>query len=334
MNALPARALRDLARRWLDQGREAVVVEVRDHRGSVPREAGTRLLVAHDGALAGTVGGGHLELRAIETARAWMTGGHGTDTSGGAHGAVVAGVSAPLRETDGTLEEDLPLGPALGQCCGGRVRLRWSRLDAAALAAWTVPPARWTVQLHGAGHVARALAAVLAPLELDLDWVDEREDGFDALPFTPPAHWTLRASEDPVVEVGEAPAGTVFLVMTHRHDLDLRLVQAQLARGDARLVGLIGSASKRARFLHRLEAAGLGERAQAQLACPLGLPGLEGKAPGEIAVAVAAQLLALPPWTDAPPGPHAGAPAAMRVAPSQSSPASARSAARSCSVTR
>lgn len=334
MNALPARALRDLARCWFDQGREAVVVEVLDHRGSVPREAGTRLLVARDGALAGTVGGGHLELRAIETARAWMAVPHGAAPSGDADGAEVVGVSVPLRETGGAIEEDLPLGPALGQCCGGRVRLRWSRLDAAALATWETPPARWTVQLHGAGHVARALAAVLAPLDLDLDWVDEREDGFDALPFTPPAHWTLRASEDPVVEVGEAAPGTVFLVMTHRHDLDLQLVQAQLARGDARLVGLIGSATKRSRFLHRLEAAGLGERAQAQLACPLGLPGLEGKAPGEIAVAVAAQLLALPPWTDAPPGVGTAAPWAAQGAPAQASPASARSAARSCSVTR
>jgi xanthine dehydrogenase accessory factor len=305
MNALPERPLRELAARWLTEGREAVVVSVLAHRGSVPREAGTRLLVARDGTLAGTVGGGHLELRAIEAARAWLDRG--------------ADARTPL-------EEDLPLGPALGQCCGGRVRLRWAVLDAAALSAWTVPDARWRVQLHGAGHVARALGAVLAPLDVELDWVDGREDGFDALPFTPPAHWTLRTSEDPVAEVAEAAPGTVFLVMTHRHDLDLRLVQAQLARGDARLVGLIGSATKRARFLHRLEAAGLGPRAQAQLACPLGLPGLEGKAPGEIAIAVAAQLLALPPWVAAP-----GVPAADGAQPS---PASARSPARSCSVTR
>ena len=81
------------------------------------------------------------------------------------------------------------------------------------------------------------------------------------------------------------------MVLTHRHDLDLQIIEAVLKRGDARLAGLIGSATKRARFLHRLAEKGLSDEQLNALVCPIGLPGITGKEPGVIAVAVVAQLL-------------------------------------------
>jgi xanthine dehydrogenase accessory factor len=92
-------------------------------------------------------------------------------------------------------------------------------------------------------------------------------------------------------EVCNAPPGACYLVLTHSHDLDLRIVEAVLRRGDFAFAGLIGSQSKRARFAHRLQARGIAPEAIARLACPIGVPGIAGKAPGVIAVSAVAQLL-------------------------------------------
>jgi xanthine dehydrogenase accessory factor len=117
-----------------------------------------------------------------------------------------------------------------------------------------------------------------------------------ALLATLPPHITWHPQDDPADAVRDAPAGACHLVLTHRHDLDLRIIEAVLRRGDFAFAGLIGSQTKRARFLHRLEAAGLPPDTLARMTCPIGLPGLAGKEPAVIAVSVVAQLLqAFPP---------------------------------------
>lgn len=284
------------ALRWRAAGLDAVVVTVAAHRGSVPREAGTRMLVGAD-RVHGTIGGGHLEWRAIADARAWL-----------------AGESVAL-------EQRVPLGPALGQCCGGEVRLRLSRLAQDDPSGWPADPARFTVWLYGAGHVGRAVAALLAGLPCRLVWLDERDDAFpDAFPDASPHAFShafpdgaapgavtgtaaAAAAAEPVAgverravagleaEAASAAPGDFHLVMTHSHDLDLRIVEAVLRRGDFGWLGLIGSATKRARFERRLADRGLPPDALQRLACPVGLPGLRGKEPAVIAVSVVAQLL-------------------------------------------
>jgi xanthine dehydrogenase accessory factor len=257
------------ARRWLAQGRCAVEVQILSHHGSVPREAGTRMVVAEDAVL-GTVGGGHLELRAITAAR------------------------ARLRSPGGQpVDLDLPLGPTLGQCCGGRVLLRLQPLSDTSLAQWPQPQPRFCLQLHGAGHVGRAIVRLLADIDCRVQWIDGREGEFPVLSALAPepAHITRRCVDDPEAEVSCAAPGTFYLVMTHRHDLDERITEAILRRGDAGYVGLIGSRTKRARFMHRLDARGIGAQALARLTCPIGLPGLVGKEPAVLAVSVVAQLL-------------------------------------------
>lgn len=261
-------ALRATAAEWLAGGRAAWVVEVRQHRGSVPREAGTRLLVAAD-AVAGTIGGGQLEWQAIARARA----------------ALAAGAASPVAAFDAPVA----LGPSLGQCCGGSLVLRFAPLDAGALAAWPTPPPRFTLQLYGAGHVGRAIVRALADIDCRVQWIDEREDTFPPGPLPPQVE---RVCAEPAeAEVHAAPPGAFVLVLTHSHALDYRITEAVLRRGDFGFLGLIGSATKRARFLHRLEARGVPAAARARLTCPIGVPGIAGKQPAVIAAAVVAQLL-------------------------------------------
>jgi len=263
--------LRALAATWLVSNRPAVLVEVSDARGSVPREAGTRMIVAGRH-LAGTVGGGHLELKAIERARVLLA----------------AGEVEPA-------EAHYPLGPALGQCCGGAVTLAYAPLDAAALARWPVDAPRFHLQLYGAGHVGRAIARALAPLNVVVDWIDERDEEFPSEFREHGGPWPdhiRKVCVDAIEgEVRSAPPGAFYLVLTHQHDLDLRIAEAILKRDDFGFFGLIGSRTKRQRFIHRFEQRGLPRAAIARMTCPIGVPGIEGKEPEVIAAAVVAQLL-------------------------------------------
>lgn len=256
--------LRDTAQQWLAGGRPAMVVHVLATRGSVPREAGTRMLVDAQQAL-GTIGGGHLELQAIADARRL------------------------LAEGGGEVLRSIALGPTLGQCCGGALDLRFTPLAACEPAHWAVAPPLFQLQLYGAGHVGRAIVRLLAGLPCRVWWIDERESEFPPGPLPPHIE---RVCVEPVqAEVGLAPPGCHYLVLTHSHDLDMAIAQAVLARDDVAWFGLIGSATKRARFEHRLAARGVPAERLARMVCPIGLPGITGKAPEVIAVAVVAQLL-------------------------------------------
>jgi xanthine dehydrogenase accessory factor len=261
-------SLRDAGTAWLATGGSAIVVEVVATRGSVPREAGTRMLVCAT-RCEGTIGGGHLELKAIEQARAML-----------ANGA---------REPQ---QAHYPLGPALGQCCGGTVTLRFEGLTAEVLQRWPAGVPRFHLQLYGAGHVGRAIVRALAPLDARIDWIDERDDEF---PATLGSEWPAQLHKvcvDAVeAEVRNAEPGAFYLVLTHRHDLDLRITEAILRRGDFGFVGLIGSRTKKQRFVHHFESLGIAADAIERLICPIGLPGIDGKEPEVIAAAVVAQLL-------------------------------------------
>jgi xanthine dehydrogenase accessory factor len=255
---------------WLEQRTPAVVVEVVQARGSAPRGAGTRMLVSAVQAIV-TIGGGHLEWKALATARALLA----------------ARDAAPRRER-------YPLGPALGQCCGGAVELEFSLLDDRAIARWPDSLPLLHLQMHGAGHVGHAIATLLTTLDVRVDWIDERDGAFAPTTTlgTPwPDSVQRRVVEGAEGEVAGAPPGTFFLVLTHDHALDFRIVEAALRRDDAGFVGVIGSKSKRERFRHRLSARGLSDERVARMACPVGLPGITGKQPEIIALAVVAQLM-------------------------------------------
>lgn len=260
---------RATAMQWLAEGRAAAVVRVVEARGSVPRGVDTYMLVS-ERAVAGTIGGGHLELRAIDEARLL------------------------LKRGDAPHRVHYPLGPALGQCCGGTVDLEYARLDAATMRGWPEPQPLFHLQLYGAGHVGRAIARLLMTLDVRVEWIDEREEEFpkalvDGLPW--PAHLSRVCVDAVEGEVRVAPPGAFYLVLTHNHDLDLRITEAILKRGDFGFLGLIGSKTKRARFIHRFEQRGIPAETIARMTCPIGIEGITGKEPELIAMAVVPQLV-------------------------------------------
>lgn len=268
--------------------------------GSVPRGAGTSMLVS-EGDIHGTIGGGTLEWQAITTARAMLAEGR------------------PRRM------QVLPLGPALGQCCGGSVTLGWELFAAHSLPQTlpflrnfndsretppealtrAAPPAGsppremkgWVVEtapapardlwIWGAGHVGRALVHVMAPLpDWRITWADIAQDRF-------PAQLSEGVTALPAADLprlaAHAPANAEHLIVTMSHETDLALCHALLLRGFA-ACGLIGSATKWARFTHRLQSLGHPRAEIAKIACPIGDPTL-GKHPQAIAVGVAGALL-------------------------------------------
>ena len=269
---------------WLDalaaldhSGEPCVLVSVISARGSAPREAGVKMVVSMTRSW-DTIGGGNLEYQSILDARAILRG---------------DGVAPSQR--------DFPLGPALGQCCGGATTVLFE----------PIRPPSWTVALFGAGHVGRAVARLLGDLPCRLLWFDARADIF---PDTIPSNTRLRRSTE-VSDMAGLPPGATVLIMTHDHGTDFALSEAALRRGDLRFVGTIGSETKRARFVSRLRRAGLGEPMLERLHCPIGLPGVGTKLPAEIAIAVAAQILAA---RETP----VKAPDAMAVAPAEGATAS------------
>ena len=258
------------AMHWLEQRTPAIVVEIAGARGSAPRGAGTRMLVSAVQAI-GTIGGGHLEWKALATAR-----------------DMLATRDAASRR------ERYPLGPALGQCCGGDVELDFALLDDSAIARWPESPPLMHLQMPGAGHVGQAIATLLATLDVRCDWIDERDDAFPPTTTlgTPwPDSVRRRVALGAEGEVADAPPGAFFLVLTHDHALDFRIAEAALRRDDAGFVGVIGSRSKRERFRHRLEQRGMDHARIDRMQCPVGIAGIAGKQPEVIALAVVAQLI-------------------------------------------
>jgi len=296
---------------WLRRLDDApcAMVSVLATEGSAPRGGGTRMLVWAD-RQQGTIGGGALEYRAVEQARAM------------------------LAHPPGTWRvQDYPLGPLLGQCCGGRVRLLVEHLDPAGLdwlhdaeagrmLATTLEEGRAEraiferetatrqsargerpgigtrivepvgerprpVYLFGAGHVGQAVARHMTGLPLHLAWFDTRGEmgDIDGVTVMPP--------EEIAHCIAEAPSDAAVVIMTHDHPLDYHLTLAALSRDPLAFVGLIGSATKIARFHSRLKADGVADDAVARLTAPIGMSGVFGKEPDVIAIAVLAQLLTL-----------------------------------------
>lgn len=244
-----------------------VLVTVAAVRGHAPREAGAKMVVSAARTW-GSVGGGNLEARAIEHARALLS-----DPA-----------AAPQMFT-ADLTDKAPLTHGV-QCCGGEVSVLLEPL--------AVLPA---VAIFGMGHVGLELARILARLDLDLHLVDSRPGQLtpEVLSVLDDAVARVLTHHVPVLPelvLGELPAGTHVLVMTHDHAEDAALADAALRTSDLGSIGLIGSSAKWARFRKKLLAEGHDEQALARITTPIGVPELTGKQPAVIAVSVVAALLA------------------------------------------
>jgi xanthine dehydrogenase accessory factor len=304
-------------REAIERHGSAGLVSVIDAAGSVPREAGARIVLQPDGGFFGSIGGGQLEYEAIAAARAALAAGRG---------------KAQFR--------DWPLGPNLGQCCGGRVKTLTETFDANDLATvrrfeeaeksgafvalsslgedgritrMLAPHATAgkrtgtamtafektsfnerfgevtkPVLLFGAGHVGRAVVLALAPLPFTVRWIDSRPGQF---PQYVPQNVVTACTDAAHREFAEAPRDAMVIVMTHSHALDFDITVGALQRGTFDFVGLIGSETKRARFVNWARQMGLADTQIDRLACPIGIAQIKGKEPSVIAAAIAAQLL-------------------------------------------
>jgi xanthine dehydrogenase accessory factor len=304
----------------------AVLISVARVKGSAPREAGTKLIVTADRVF-GTIGGGNLEFQAIALARELLGGdrprlesyplGAALGQCCGGHVTLLFEPLVPNRaewltgldDASGVLVTDTTDGGKLwvtaGQTRGGpdgslsdivglaRDRLHAERaelidLDGRTLLFDPIHPPDFHIALFGAGHVGRALVQVLSGLPCRIHWIDSREQEFPdhLLPNV-----TCIVSNEPEMEVDDLPEGSYILVMTHSHPLDEAICERAMKRDRHCYLGLIGSRSKRARFEKRWRLHGVDEAAIRALTCPIGIDGISGKHPTEIAIAVAAQLL-------------------------------------------
>jgi xanthine dehydrogenase accessory factor len=294
-----------------------VRVTVTALRGSAPREAGASMLVDAVGTV-GTIGGGRLEWHAVSLARELLRDARAAPVRiadlilgpelGQCCGGRVELWLERLTRTDVHWLEDAarrlraePEAAIASEIVHGVVTHRLLRRSfTAAVEIERGPRERVTLfemprrrrpdlWIFGAGHVGQALVRLLAELALfEIAWIDSRAE---LLPGSLPEGVTPQVCANPVELAVCAPAGTRFVVMTHDHALDYELCRAILARANSSWLGLIGSASKSARFKSRLLRDGLSRETVSRLICPIGVPGISSKLPGAIAVAVAAQLL-------------------------------------------
>jgi len=251
------------AHNWLQAANELeangetyVLVTVLGTSGSTPRASGTKMVISENNIYA-TIGGGHLEFKAIEHARELLK-----------QGQTCQAV------------ENFQLGASLGQCCGGTVVVLFE----------VFVNDKMYLDIYGAGHVAQALIPILAQLPIRIRWIDSRADLF---PPAVPDNVQKIVDEQPVDQVKSAKKGNAFLILTHNHQLDFELCQSILKRDDALWMGVIGSDTKAKRFQYRLSQRGFSAQQIEQMICPVGLKEVTGKLPMEVAIAISGQLVEL-----------------------------------------
>ncbi|MEP3280525.1 MAG: xanthine dehydrogenase accessory protein XdhC [Stappiaceae bacterium] len=300
----------------LKADRSCVLVSVLKCRGSVPRETGAHMIVLSDGSFSGTIGGGALEWEAIQEARR-----HLTELSGPAHsihaqsfalgpglgqccgGSVVLGFEKITPSAGANIHALVKLERAGPFECllrldgkGGFDRHILSSPGSGSLGLLkdegqfieSFGERRRHLYLFGAGHVGQALMLALATLPFSVKWIDPRATQF---PKAVPANFECIVSNNPKSQLDHAPRGSMVLVMTHSHPLDLEITRSALIEPRFAYVGLIGSKTKRARFASQMLKSGLTEKQLSSLVCPIGVPGIRSKKPAAIAAATAAQLL-------------------------------------------
>ena len=293
----------------IDKAEPLIMVTVVNVEGSAPRESSCRMFVLEDRIIE-TIGGGNLEQEAINLARSMLF------DSG----------------SDNYRLELYGLGPALQQCCGGVVTLAFEKIttepnwlaeslskdnsnkillskftdsqvirktvDQAALDVdelavnvliERIQPFSPDVVIFGAGHVGSALVEVLSRLPFKISWVDKRSELFTKESETV----SVYTDRSELEYISELPENALNIVMTYSHELDEDICYHYLKNKEFRFLGLIGSKTKRARFLHRLRDRGIDQQRLSALTCPIGVPQVTGSSPPEIAIAVAAQLLSL-----------------------------------------
>lgn len=238
------------------QGNPYVLATLVGVSGSTPRNSGTKMVITPDD-IFDTIGGGHLEHKVIKQALNLLSNGKASQHL--AH---------------------FQLGSNLGQCCGGNTSVLFE----------CFAPTGANIMLFGAGHVGKALISILAGLPCQVKWVDNRAEQF-------PEHCDTYlnvqkvVSENPEEEVALMPSNSLYIVMTHNHQMDFDITQNILKRADFGYLGLIASDTKWRRFQQRYKHRDINPEQVARMNCPIGLANVQGKLPMEVAVSVAGEII-------------------------------------------
>lgn len=311
-------------------GERAVLVTVAGIRGSAPREIGAKMIVTATETI-GTIGGGQLEYQSTRVAvemldakvcnlRSFPLGASMGQCCGGVveilfepiaegppawlrdlktlHGQRIPAIVATRISTSSPLKLVVTADRVFGAGDGPKAD---SVIAAARVILEQGPATTRNVQelyepvvasdlniaVFGAGHVGTAIVGALSGLDCNIRWIDSRRKMFREVP----ANVRVIEAAEPALEVAAMPTNSFYLVMTHSHAMDFEICDGILRRGDAKYCGLIGSLSKRRRFEKRYRQQGMADEVLAELVCPIGVAGISGKKPAEIAVSVAAEIL-------------------------------------------
>ncbi|WP_269582110.1 xanthine dehydrogenase accessory protein XdhC [Roseibium sp. Sym1] len=302
----------------LERDGVCALVTVAGVDGSTPREAGARMVVAANGGFYGTIGGGTLEYEALrKTVRALRSGEAtfflekvslgpdlGQCCGGRARIAIEVLTTASLsqarqlagRETGGmvfttearVLNGQVGTRKVTGEISRCPFAMEEDPETGGKRLVEQFGAERRPVFLFGAGHVGKALVLALAPQPFEITWIDSRVEQF---PGPVPANVRQIATKDPATQLDHAPDGTFVLAMTHSHALDEEIMARALLQQRFAYCGVIGSATKRARFQKRLKSRGLNDSLVANMVCPIGVTELRSKQPAAIAAGIAVDLL-------------------------------------------
>lgn len=237
----------------------AVIITIVETQGSTPRPAGTKMLVSTK-TQQGTIGGGHLEYKAVLKAKALLE-----------------------KKSQTPLLEHYSLSASFGQCCGGKITLLFEPLLSQSHDLW----------VFGAGHVGQSIVRMAAEMPINIYWVDSRKEQF----FEPlPENTSTILTDDPALELKAASLNSACVILTHSHQLDFEILKqalemSALSKQNWGYLGVIGSDTKRKSFLHKLKRFEFKKSIIEQLHCPVGTCKVAGKEPSLIALSLLAELL-------------------------------------------
>ena len=250
--------------------KEVILITIIEAKGSVPRNKNVKMVVSTDEQY-GTIGGGELEYRTINEA-----------------------VNLLKNSSQNSIILDYPLGPSLGQCCGGFIKIKLDKFKNGQdlliennLKEYISKNYK-NLYLFGAGHIAQSLSIKLDGTGFNVFIIDSREDFLSKIKSN---YITKILAKNPEIIVNNAPAKTFYLIMTHSHQVDLSICSSLLKKNDFSFIGLIGSKTKKNRFYKRLREMGHKEEIINKIEIPIGLKSIQGKEPDIIAISIIARLL-------------------------------------------
>ena len=248
--------------------KEIIKAKLISTEGSVPRDAGTFMLITSK-YLFGSIGGGQLEYSVIQKAKKFLN----------------------EKEIINNEIINIPLGPSIGQCCGGYAQVKITKYDNGLQ---SLKNEKLKINkldnlyIFGAGHVGQELSSKSVDLDFNVHLIDSRKEYLkiqnekEIIPIFTTFPWML---------IKNLPKKSYYIVLTHSHDYDFKIINEILNLNTFQFIGLIGSKTKRKRFCNRLVKLGHNQYLINIIECPIGLKNIASKKPGEIAISIIARLL-------------------------------------------